>query len=74
MKATYVTLDGSAGVFEAGAIVAQPMQGKDGFTLLGFKDWEAVHDEKLSSAVTELAGFELSSETGKMGFYDKDAN
>lgn len=72
MKASYTTLDGHTGNIEAGAIVAQPMQGKDGFTLLCFKDWEAVHDEKLSGAVTELASFQLGEELTKVGFHAKD--
>ena len=72
MRATYQTLEGDHGVFEAGAIIPQPMEKKDGFTLLGFKDWEAVHEEKLSSAITELASFELSAEMNRIGFHDKD--
>ena len=74
MKASYTTLEGSGGTFEAGVIMPQPMQQKDGFTLLGFKDWEAVNDEKLSSAVTEIAAFELHTDNSKVGFYDKDKN
>lgn len=73
MKAAFMRLDGSPGTMDYEAIVPQPMQHVDGFTLLGFHSWEDVADEKIASAVTNVREFHLDKKTRKVGFgEDKD--
>ena len=52
------------------AIVPQPMQHIDGFTLLGFASWEDVQDEKLACAITNVEEFHLDKEKSKVGFHE----
>ena len=71
MKATYKTLDGNSSIIWYEAIVPQPMQHIDGFTLLGFDSWEDVSDEKLACAITNVAEFHLDREKAKVGFHEQ---
>lgn len=59
MKADYKCKEGITGTFEAEVILPQPMTAGDGFTLLGFDDWEYVSDEKISSAITNIVQFKI---------------
>jgi hypothetical protein len=70
VKAKYKITDGGSGDIEYEAIVPQPMQHIDGFTLLGFNSWEDVTDEKLAFAVTNVVEFKLDKETARAGFHD----
>lgn len=70
MKAKYKTIDGNPGHIEYEAIVPQPMQHIDGFTLLGFDTWEDVSDEKLAFAVTNVTEFCIDKGKTKVGFHD----
>jgi len=68
LKAKYTSLDGTPGHIEYEAIVPQPMQHIDGFTLLGFDTWEDVQDEKLACAITNVAAFYLDKNKQQVGF------
>jgi len=72
LKARYTTLSGTTGSIDYEAIVPQPMQHVDGFTLIGFDSWEDLNDEKLAFAVTNVAHFQLDREKGKVGFHNED--
>lgn len=53
-------------------IMPQPMQHSDGYSLLGFDNWEDVNDEKLAAAVTNIMSFKLNKD--RVGFHAKDSN
>lgn len=71
MKASYTTRSGEYGKFSHPVILPQAMNHADGFMLLGFESWEAVTDEKMNAAVTDLVAFDIDK-SQKMGFHNED--
>lgn len=73
MKAWYRTFDGVQNEINYGVIKTQTMEHGDGFTLIGFEDYEAVDREDIACAITNVSEFHIVRPKNKVGFgEDKD--